>query len=481
MCKVFGSFVAGAVIITSGTFLNGLIHIGQSKQSGGRIGDTASESLADCIQELGFRVGRMKTGTTPRIDSRTIDWRQLESQGSDADIIPFSFDNEFISQKLIPCYITYTNQETHKVIESYLSQSPLYSGEIKGIGPRYCPSIEDKVVKFPDRIAHQVFLEPQGYDTVEVYPNGLSTSLPVAAQEKFLRTVKGLENVEIIRPGYAIEYDFIDPTELNASLETKRLGGLFLAGQINGTTGYEEAAAQGLIAGINAAHKIKKLPAFTLKRSQAYIGVLIDDLVTKGTLEPYRMFTSRAEHRLYLREDNADTRLTPIGRDLGLVSDSSWRSYSLRQESLKSAIEFSENTCVGDVNVPEEYLDSKDNRGTKISAILRKPRVDAVSFFSEIGCSIKVSKSVLRRLGIELKYQGYIAREKAVINKSDKLESTLIPPGMAFAGLGGLSREIIEKLDRHRPETLGQASRISGITPAAIQVLNVHIKQSLRA
>ena len=473
--KVFGDILAKAVVITSGTFLNGLIHIGQEKFSAGRAGDPASIGLAQSLSDLSLRMGRMKTGTTPRLDARTIQWERLEAQHSDEDIIPFSTHTEAITQKLIPCHITHTTEQTHQIISEHLHHSPLYSGEIKGIGPRYCPSIEDKVVKFKDRLSHQVFLEPQGYDSSEIYPNGLSTSLPLAIQYHFIRSIPGLREAEIIRPGYAIEYDYVDPTELNAHLAVKKCPNLYLAGQINGTTGYEEAAAQGLIAGLNASLRAEGRDGERLLRSQAYIGVMIDDLVTKGTSEPYRMFTSRAEYRLLLREDNADLRLTPFAHDLGLVSATHWQKFTHKKSLLDFALAKAQDTLVGDL-LPPEYLSSKDNRGTRLSAIIKKPQVEMEQLACSIGWLGELPKDIQRRLAIELRYEGYIQRELREVERALHWERLKIPQTLSFETLPGLSREVVEKLAYHRPETLGMASRISGMTPAALQMLQVHIK-----
>jgi tRNA uridine 5-carboxymethylaminomethyl modification enzyme len=476
-------FFADAVVVTPGTFPNGLIHIGLTQISAGRAGEAPALGISDSFQSLGFKIGRLKTGTPPRLDGRTIKWEILEVQPGDADPKPFSFSNDRIEREQIPCYITYTNEKTHLVIKNNLHKSPLYSGVIKGIGPRYCPSIEDKVVKFPDKERHQVFLEPEGIGTYEVYPNGVSTSLPLDVQYEFLRTIRGLEEVEIMRPGYAVEYDFSDPTQLKPTLETKLIENLFFAGQINGTTGYEEAASQGLIAGINAALRVKGEEPFILDRSEAYIGILIDDLVTKGVDEPYRMFTSRAEYRLVLREDNADLRLREKGYKIGLVKDEDFEKFLDKKKRIEEELERLEHTQVVPNSQINEILAQLGSSPIKkphtLKELLRRPEFTyrELSFIDPVSSKL-INSDVASQVEMEVKYEGYVQRQMEQIDKFKRLENIKIPEGFSYDKIPGLSREIIQKLSRIRPTSLGQASRISGITPAAISVLMVYLRRN---
>jgi tRNA uridine 5-carboxymethylaminomethyl modification enzyme len=474
-------FNAKAVVLTAGTFLAGRIHIGLENYSGGRAGDAASVALAERLRELPFRIGRLKTGTPPRIDGRTIDYSKLQEQHGDTPLPVFSFmGNRAQHPRQICCHITRTNAETHDIIRSGLDRSPMYSGIIEGVGPRYCPSIEDKVVRFADRDSHQIFVEPEGLTTNEVYPNGISTSLPFDVQYRFIRTMPGFENAEIVRPGYAIEYDFFDPRDLKTSLETKHMNALFFAGQINGTTGYEEAAAQGLIAGLNAARLAKGLDSWCPGRDEAYIGVMIDDLITRGTAEPYRMFTSRAEYRLQLREDNADLRLTEQGRELGLVDDERWQHFEQKREAIANLQGKLAKKWIraesDEAALAEQLWGKKLLKEASLMEMLRRPEVDVENLlrFSD---ETDIDEQVAEQVAIQAKYAGYIDRQQTEINRTQRYEHLKLPDNVDYSLVSGLSNEVSEKLKRQRPETLGQASRIPGITPAAISLLLVHLKK----
>jgi tRNA uridine 5-carboxymethylaminomethyl modification enzyme len=471
-------FRAPAVVLTVGTFLGGRIHIGDSNFGGGRAGDPASNRLASRLRDLPFHVARLKTGTPPRIDGRTIDYNGLAAQPGDTPTPVLSFiggTNEHPRQ--IDCHITHTNERTHDLIRGGLDRSPMFSGAIEGTGPRYCPSVEDKVVRFADKSAHQIFIEPEGLDTHEVYPNGISTSLPFDVQFEFVRSIKGFENAHVTRPGYAIEYDFFDPRDLKGSLETRFIDGLYFAGQINGTTGYEEAAAQGLVAGVNAARAVANREPWQPRRDEAYIGVLIDDLITRGAAEPYRMFTSRAEYRLSLREDNADLRLTPKGRELGLIDDSRWARFENKREAIEREQARLHEQWVRPGDAAETMLGQPLAREQRALDLLARPQIGYANLVAAgLGPAVE-DAAVAEQIEIQARYAGYIERQRAEVETNRRHENTALPTDFNYASVQGLSAEARQKLERARPATLGQAARIDGMTPAAVSLLRIYLKK----
>ena len=474
-------FYAKSVVLTVGTFLGGKIFIGNDTASGGRAGDPPSISLAKRLRALPFRVGRLKTGTPPRIDARSIDFSCFEEQPGDEPTPHFSFWNKFKHPKQINCHIAYTNEKTHEIIRDNLDKSAMYSGNIEGVGPRYCPSIEDKIVRFADKNKHQIFVEPEGLTAQEIYPNGMSTSLPFDVQVDFIRSIKGFENAHIVRPGYAIEYDYFDPRDLQPTLETKIISNLFFAGQINGTTGYEEAAAQGLLAGINAARKANNKSTWYPKRSESYLGVLVDDLITLGTSEPYRMFTSRAEYRLLLREDNADMRLTPHGRELGVINDEKWAMFTAKKKAIEEGTLTLEKTFVHPGTPAAEkinkLLEKPIEREYRVTDLLRRPNVELADLLKALGNDFGLSRDVQEQIDVQIKYEGYIARQEEDIIRQSKYDAMILPISFDYDSVSGLSNEVKEKLKSHKPQTIGQASRIPGVTPAAVSLLSVCLKR----
>lgn len=470
-----------AVLLTTGTFLQGLIHVGLNNFSGGRYGDPASSGLSPRLRELGFELGRLKTGTVPRLLKSSVDYSVMEEQAGDNPPRPFSFDSPGIKLAQLPCFVTYTTERTHEIIRTGFDRSPMFTGVIKGTGARYCPSIEDKIARFPEKDRHQIFVEPEGLTSHEVYPNGIPTSLPLDIQKALVASIPGLEKAQIIRPGYAIEYDYVPPTQLRPTLESKLVRGLYMAGQINGTSGYEEAAGQGLWAAINAVLSLRGEPELILTRSQAYIAVLVDDLVTKGTLEPYRMFTSRAEHRLLLREDNADERLTAIGRELGLVDDSRWTRYTRKRAAVNEIMAGLEAVRVRPDAATRDQVEAMGGtipqKAVSLKELLRQPELSIENLAPLWPELENFDGEALEEAEIKTKYEGYLRRQQELVDRFEKMEQTTLPEDMIYTGIPGLSREVVEKLTRIQPRTLGQAGRISGITPAALSCLEIQLKK----